>query len=77
MAAVAANKEIAPERIAVQIRRETVSRSRWQTSFGVEIDLGTGLTHREQVILFNSARRCEVWKLLSGHLSFEYRWSEV
>ena len=77
MAAVAANKGIAPERIAVQIKRETVSQSRWQTSFAVEIDLGSGLTHREQVILFNSARFCDVWKLLSGHLSFDYRWKAV
>jgi len=30
---------------------------------------------RERVILFNSARRCEVYKLLTGELRFEYRLS--
>lgn len=50
--------------------------SQWQTSFAVEVDLGAGLSHRQKVVLFNSARRCEVWKLLNGHLSFDYQWRE-
>ncbi len=38
----------------------------------IRIDLGKGLTHREQVILFNAGRTCEVHKLLTGELSFDY-----
>ena len=48
----------------------------WQTSFVVRVNLGHGLTHRERVILFNSARRCEVHKLLTGELHFDYDWLE-
>jgi hypothetical protein len=49
-----------------------VEDSTWQTSFVVRLDLGKGLTHREQAILFNSSRRCEVHKLLTGEMRFEY-----
>jgi uncharacterized OsmC-like protein len=52
-----------------------VEGSPWRTSFDVQIDLGTGLTKRERVLLFNSARRCEVYKLLTGELHFEYKLS--
>jgi hypothetical protein len=45
----------------------------WQSSFVVQVDLGTGLTRREQAILYNSARGCEVHKLLSGEMAFDYR----
>jgi hypothetical protein len=44
----------------------------WHTSFAVQLDLGRGLTRREKAILFNSARRCEVHKLLTGELRFDY-----
>ena len=58
----------------MQIERETEESSTWQTRFEVQIDLGEGLTRREQIILFNSARRCEVNKLLTGEMTFDYRW---
>ena len=45
----------------------------WRTQFEVQIDLGEGLTQREQIILFNSARRCEVNKLLNGEMTFDYQ----
>ena len=73
VAAVAANKGIAPQRIDVQIYRRTVEAASWQSTFAVEIDLGPGLSRRERVLLFNAARRCEVHKLLEGDLAFEYR----
>ena len=73
MAAVAAHKGIEPETLGVQVHRETVEGAPWQTTFAVEIDLGTGLSRREQGILYNSARRCEVHKLLTGEMAFEYR----
>ena len=75
MAAVAANKGIEPQALGVQIRRQTVEGTRWQTAFIVEVDLGQGLSRREQGILFNSARHCEVHKLLTGAMTFDYRLS--
>jgi len=47
------------------------------THFTIHIDLGRGLTHRERVILYNSARRCEVYQLLTGEMTFEYELLEV
>jgi len=47
------------------------------THFTIHIDLGKGLTHRERVILYNSARRCEVYQLLTGEMTFEYELLEV
>jgi uncharacterized OsmC-like protein len=38
----------------------------------VRLVLGPGLTKRERAILFNSARRCEVYKLLTGKVQFDY-----
>ena len=73
MAAVAAHKGIEPETLAVQIHRQTVEGTLWQTAFAIELDLGSGLSRREHVILYNSARRCEVHKLLTGQIDFEYR----
>ena len=55
------------------MRRETTEGLRWRTRFVVGVELGAGLSHRERKILFNVARRCEVHKLLSGELDFEYR----
>ena len=76
IAAVAAHKAIQAERIDVQIRRRSVEGQSWQTSFEIDIDLGAGLGHRERVLLFNAARRCEVHKLLRGEMSFDYRLAE-
>ena len=73
MAAVAAHKGIEPETLDVQIHRQTVEGAPWQTTFAIELDLGNGLTRREQAILYNSARRCEVHKLLTGEIGFEYQ----
>jgi uncharacterized OsmC-like protein len=73
MAAVAAYKEIDAEKLRVQIHRQTVEGAPWQTAFAIELDLGDGLSRRERTILFNSARRCEVHKLLTGEMDFEYR----
>jgi len=73
IAAVAAHKGITPQRIDVEIHRRTVEDGAWQSTFSVEIDLGPGLTRRERALLFNSARRCEVHKLLEGDLTFEYQ----
>ena len=57
----------------MQIQRNTKEGQTWQTRFEVQVDLGEGLTRRERIILFNSARRCEVNKLLNGEMTFEYQ----
>jgi hypothetical protein len=73
IAAVAAHKAIAPQRIEAQVHRRTLEEAPWQTTFSVEIDLGPGLGRRERILLYNSARRCEVHKLLEGELAFDYQ----
>jgi uncharacterized OsmC-like protein len=73
LAAVAASKGISPQRIDVQIQRTTQGGQPWRTRFEVQVDLGEGLAQRERIILFNSARRCDVYKLLNGELTFDYQ----
>jgi hypothetical protein len=72
MAAVADNKGIEPTRLAASVegRTEFVGRET-ATCFSSHLDLGEGLTPREQRILFNSARNCEVHKMLRGEIVFE------
>jgi hypothetical protein len=57
----------------VRIERMTEEGRSWRTQFDVQVDLGEGLTRREEIILFNSARRCEVNKLLNGEMTFDYQ----
>ena len=57
----------------MQIQRETEESRSWRTRFEVQVDLGEGLTRRERIILYNSSRQCEVNKLLTGQLTFDYR----
>ena len=74
MAAVAASKGMQVEKLEAQIDAVTdVTEGGQQTKFSSTIDLGQGLTEREIKILFNSARRCEVHKLLGGQIEFEER----
>jgi hypothetical protein len=73
VAAVAAHKGIELDTLDVEIHRQTGEGAVWQTTFAIELDLGTQLNRREQAILYNSARRCEVHKLLAGSMGFEYR----
>ena len=72
MAAVAANKGIRAEKLEARVDAVTdVTEGGQRTRFSTLIDLGQGLTDREIKILFNSARRCEVHKLLGGQIEFE------
>jgi len=48
----------------------------WQTSFAIRLDLGQGLTKRERAILLGVARHCEVQKLLTGQIHWDYGWAE-
>ncbi len=77
MAAVAAHKGIQPARLEVRVEATTdVTEGGQRTRFSSTIDLGQGLTARETQLLFNSARRCEVHKLLEGQIEFEERLEE-
>jgi len=72
MAAVAASKGIQVDKLEAQVDAVTdVTEGGGRTRFSSTIDLGQGLTDREIKILFNSARRCEVHKLLGGQIEFE------
>jgi uncharacterized OsmC-like protein len=71
IAAVAANKGIALDKLEAQVETRVEEAGRQQkTTFATAIDLGLGLTERERRILFNSARLCEVHKLLGGGIEF-------
>ena len=72
MAAVADHKRIQLDSVDVYIGHRIRPGRKWLTSFTIRIDLGPGLTRRERTILFNSARLCEVTKLLGGEKKFEY-----
>jgi uncharacterized OsmC-like protein len=72
MAAVAASKGIQVEKLEAQVDAVTdVIEGGQRTRFSSTIDLGQGLADREIKILFNSARRCEVHRLLRGQIEFE------
>jgi uncharacterized OsmC-like protein len=74
MAAVAEQKGIALTRLAASVEGNTELGDRSTTTrFTSTLDLGEGLTPREQRILFNSARRCEVHKMLRGEIAFDER----
>lgn len=71
MAAVAAHKNMALDRLEVRVETRIEEAGHQQrTTFATVIDLGLGLTDRERKILFNSARRCEVHRLLRGSIKF-------
>ena len=73
MAAVAASKNILVEKLEARIKTTIdESQPRWQSRFEVQVDLGSGLSKRERIILFNSARHCEVHKLLGGEIGLNY-----
>jgi putative redox protein len=73
IAAVAEEKGITLEKIEVQVVRQTVVNDEWKTQFSIKIDLGKGLTKREQVMLYNAARTCEVSRMISGSIQFKYQ----
>jgi len=76
MAAVAAHKGMIIDRLEVQAETSIEEDGHQQkTTFVTAIDLGSGLTERERKILFNSARRCEVHKLLGGVIEFRETFS--
>jgi uncharacterized OsmC-like protein len=72
MAAVADNKGITITQLTASVEGHTEFKGRQaSTHFVSHLDLGEGLTKREQRILYNSARNCEVHKMLRGEVTFE------
>jgi hypothetical protein len=72
MAAVAASKGIEITRLGATVQgiTEFVGLGA-NTRFVTNLDLGSGLSRREQAILYNSARQCEVHKMLRGQIEFQ------
>jgi uncharacterized OsmC-like protein len=72
VAAVAASKGIACNHLAatVESRTEFIGRQT-TTRLVTHLDIGQGLSTRERAILYNSARHCEVHKMLNGEIEFE------
>jgi uncharacterized OsmC-like protein len=71
MAAVAANKGITLDKLEARVDTDIEEADHQQiTTFVTAVDLGSGLAERERKILFNSARHCEVHKLLRGSIQF-------
>jgi hypothetical protein len=75
IAAVADAKGIVLEHLSarVEMQVEQAPGRPACTHFVSDILLGSALSTRERTILFNSARRCEVHKLLQGEIAFEER----
>ena len=73
MAAVAAHKQISIDGMHVRIEGQTRKQSPASAAFQVEIELSPELTQRERTILYNSARSCDVSKILTGDTSFTYK----
>jgi len=44
----------------------------WEAGFSIDVDLDAHLTQREEAILFNTAKSCEVLKMLSGSMVFGF-----
>jgi uncharacterized OsmC-like protein len=77
LSAVAEKKKISMQKLEVQVGCLTENGTSPSTRFTIGIDVGVGLTHRERAILFNSARHCEVGKILSGTIEIELRYANL
>jgi uncharacterized OsmC-like protein len=77
LAAVAAHKQIHLEKVEVQISTRIQEGKPQRTEFDIILDLGSGLSPRERAILSRCAGMCEVHKLLSGDIGFNYRLSPL
>jgi hypothetical protein len=77
MAAVAAHKGIHPTLLGATVEGHTELGTVTTTHFASDLDLGEGLTPREERILFNAARQCEVHKMLRGTVTFDEHLHQV
>jgi uncharacterized OsmC-like protein len=77
VSAVAEHKKIHTEKIEVGIHRHVKEARRIRTELEITIDLGKGLSRREQVLLYNAARTCDIGKMLKGQFHFSYVTGEI
>lgn len=72
ISAVADNKKIKLDGLEIAISRNSNHNDQAGSLFKIEIEIDGNLTTREKILLFNSARKCDVSKLLSKKSDFEY-----
>ncbi|MBR9981341.1 MAG: OsmC family protein [Desulfatitalea sp.] len=72
MAAVAANKGFRLEKAEVRITTRIAATKPWCTDFDIHLDLDDTLDQRARTILSRCAAMCEVHKMLSGEMRFNY-----
>ena len=77
LSAVADHKQITMEKCEVQVGCITSNGTSPSTRFKIRIDVGEGLTQRERAILFNSARNCEVGKIIDGKVDIDYSLNSI
>lgn len=73
LSAVAENKQIALDSLAVNVHRSTEDFENMSTIFSVDVQLPTDLSDREKVLLFNAARKCDVKKIFEGEMQIQYQ----
>jgi uncharacterized OsmC-like protein len=73
ISAVAENKKINLDDLEVQIAKISRRNIQIEICFEIDIMIAGALTKREKILLFNSARKCDVGELLSGKFEFDYR----
>ena len=73
ISAVAENKGITLDEIEVSVSRDTHQAEENHSMFIIEIELPVNLDDREKVLLFNSAKKCDVTKILKGEFQFQYQ----
>lgn len=61
------------DEIEVLVSRDTHNNEENQSVYSVEIELPAKLDDREKILLFNSARNCDVTKILKGEFQFQYQ----
>jgi len=77
LSAVADHKKITMEKLEVQVGCITKNGTSPSTRFKIRIDVGDGLTQRERAILFNSARNCEMGKIIDGEVDIDYSLNSI
>lgn len=73
LSAVADCKQIRLGQVGLRVDCQAAPDRDDSITFGIQIDLGPGLTHRERTILLNSARSCEVSKILASDIDFNFQ----
>jgi uncharacterized OsmC-like protein len=72
VAAVAANKEMHLKNIDVKVQFHSSEQNNMTTEFLIDIDIVGNLTEREQKIIYNTARSCEIGKMLNDRVNMMY-----